>query len=241
MKKLLSPKVDFVFKSIFGQERNKPILLSLINAVLDRDESEQIAEIEILNTEITKDSRFEKGPILDLKVKDKLGRLYDIEIQCKNERAFVERIIYYWARIYGAQLQEGSHYHELHPVISIVFTDFTLFSHIERYHTLWGWREVHSGEILSNAAQIHFIELPKYNEMIEKTNHPLEKWISFFNEGDIMTREIIEKFEDPSLLQAYDELQRLSRDPAMHYYYESYLKSFNDRLNQLYHAEQKGL
>ena len=142
---LLSPKVDFVFKAIFGKEHNKPILLSLLNAVLGRDQTDQIIEIEILNTELGKNMKLGKGAILDLKVRDKLGQLYDIEIQCENESAFVERIIYYWSRIYGDQLEKGHDYYKLHPVISIVFTNFTLFSEIDRYHTLWGWRELESG------------------------------------------------------------------------------------------------
>ncbi|KYH30642.1 PD-(D/E)XK nuclease family transposase [Clostridium tepidiprofundi DSM 19306] len=40
----LNPKVDFVFKKLFGSEENKDILISFINSVLSEDE--QIADIE---------------------------------------------------------------------------------------------------------------------------------------------------------------------------------------------------
>jgi predicted transposase/invertase (TIGR01784 family) len=45
----LDPKVDVVFKQIFGSEKNKPVLISFLNAVLGWTGERQIVEVEILN------------------------------------------------------------------------------------------------------------------------------------------------------------------------------------------------
>ena len=49
-KGLLDPKVDFVFKNIFGSEKNPQILISFLNATL-RPKS-KITAVKIMGTDI---------------------------------------------------------------------------------------------------------------------------------------------------------------------------------------------
>ena len=49
---LLSPKVDFVFKRIFGNEKHPDILISFLNAVMKSKDS--IESVEIRNSDIDK-------------------------------------------------------------------------------------------------------------------------------------------------------------------------------------------
>ena len=49
---LLSPKVDFVFKRIFGDEKHPDILISFLNAVMKSKDS--IESVEIRNSDIDK-------------------------------------------------------------------------------------------------------------------------------------------------------------------------------------------
>ncbi|MBQ8651401.1 MAG: PD-(D/E)XK nuclease family transposase, partial [Alphaproteobacteria bacterium] len=37
MRQLLDPKLDYIFKNIFGVEKNKRLLISLLNAILDNN------------------------------------------------------------------------------------------------------------------------------------------------------------------------------------------------------------
>ena len=47
---LLDPKIDFVFKKIFGAENNKSVLIDFLNAVIkDKD---PIVEVELKNTDM---------------------------------------------------------------------------------------------------------------------------------------------------------------------------------------------
>ena len=47
---ILKPKNDYVFKKIFGDERNKDILIAFLKAVLKID----IEDVQILNSELSK-------------------------------------------------------------------------------------------------------------------------------------------------------------------------------------------
>ena len=52
MKGLLDPKMDFVFKNIFGSEKNPKILISFLNAVLKP--VNKITRVEVQGTDLEK-------------------------------------------------------------------------------------------------------------------------------------------------------------------------------------------
>jgi predicted transposase/invertase (TIGR01784 family) len=98
----LNPKIDLVFKKLFGSEENKDILMSLINAVLPHDQ--QIVELTIKNPYNVSDYAEGKLSILDIKAEDGRGNLYDIEMQIKGTTFYGRRTLYYWAKNFGSQL-----------------------------------------------------------------------------------------------------------------------------------------
>ena len=63
----ISPRIDLVFKKIFGVEENKDLLISLINAIVSAED--QVADITLLNPYTVKNFLSEKGSILDVKAK----------------------------------------------------------------------------------------------------------------------------------------------------------------------------
>ncbi len=238
---LLSPKVDFVFKALFGQEHSKPMLISLLNAVLERTDDDLIIEVELLTPELGKQSLLAKGPVLDIRAKDQLARIFDIEIQCQWHTMFRERMVYYWAQIFGNQLRVGHDYDKLRPVLSIVFTDFKMFAEIDRYHTCWMWQEREAGVTLTDMGQIHFIELPKFTAEVSDVADPLEKWVFFLKEGDKMSPEIVEKWKDENYRKALEELERLSQDPAMRMEYDSRMRMHRDYYSGMALSYKEGL
>ena len=220
---LLSPKIDFVFKALFGQEQNKPLLLSLLNAVLDRVDGKKMVEIELLNTELGKSLEGRKSPRLDLLAKDKEGRFFHVEMQAQSHNLFLERMLYYWARLFSNQLESGQEYKTLTPVISILFTDFVAVPELSDYYTCWMWKEVEHETILSDYGQIHIIEFPKFEESWDEANDLLEQWVFFLNEVDQMQYEPLPVWADDRLREAYKELERLSQKPELRALYEAQL------------------
>ena len=61
----MNPKVDFVFKSIFGNEKYPEILISFLNAVLKLPKEKKIIKVKIENPNIDKMDIEDKYSILD--------------------------------------------------------------------------------------------------------------------------------------------------------------------------------
>ncbi|WP_283697987.1 Rpn family recombination-promoting nuclease/putative transposase, partial [Clostridium perfringens] len=80
---LLNPQIDFVFKKIFGTEKNKPILINFLNAVIKP--TTPIKNVEIKNNDIDKDFIEDKFSRLDVKATTSNKEHINIEIQVKNE------------------------------------------------------------------------------------------------------------------------------------------------------------
>jgi len=107
MKPQIDPKVDYAFKHVFGRETNQPLLISLVDAVLQQPPEHAIAGLDLLNPFNEKDALDDKLSILDIKARDRSGRQFNLEMQLLAYGVFRPRAVYYWAKLHQAQLQEG--------------------------------------------------------------------------------------------------------------------------------------
>src|ERR1022692_3065183 len=100
----IDPTVDYAFKKLFGSEANTPVLMSLLDAVLSPPPDRRIVALEIINPFNDKETPDDKLSIVDIKARDQLGRLYNVEMQMQSSATFPDRALYYWAVLYGQQL-----------------------------------------------------------------------------------------------------------------------------------------
>ena len=100
MKKLfkITLRNDYAFKRVFGTEENKDVLQDLLECILDIP-PETIADLELLDKEFHKDSITDKTGALDVKLRLKNNTIIDIEIQNRWNSEFVQRTIFYWAKM----------------------------------------------------------------------------------------------------------------------------------------------
>ncbi|MGL5752542.1 MAG: Rpn family recombination-promoting nuclease/putative transposase, partial [Paraclostridium sp.] len=96
MKSLLDPKIDFVFKNIFGLDKNEQILISFLNATLKP--KHLITSLKVKNTDLEKSFLDDKFSRLDIKATTNNKEIINIEIQLKNEYNMVKRSLYYWSK-----------------------------------------------------------------------------------------------------------------------------------------------
>ena len=75
----IKPTVDFAFKRIFGSPENAPILIGLLNAILDFPRP--IIHVEILNPFSYQDFAEDKLIVLDIRARDSVGRSLNVEMQ----------------------------------------------------------------------------------------------------------------------------------------------------------------
>lgn len=81
MKLNINPKIDCVFKAIFGSEENKDILIHLLNAVLRPSSGGKIESVTILNPFNEKTFEGGKLSVVDIKAEDEYHRSFQIEMQ----------------------------------------------------------------------------------------------------------------------------------------------------------------
>ena len=167
--KLLDPTIDVVFKIIFADEKNKPLLISLLTSVMKP--SIPIREVEILNPEIPKEFSDDKGVILDIHVKLADGSRIDVEMQTSNFYNIRPRALYYWARTYSQQLKRGKihTYSKLCPTVCILILNYVEFRDCpQQLHSIFELKERTRGTLFLDHQTIHFIELPKLAEKDRK-------------------------------------------------------------------------
>ena len=174
---LMSPKVDFAFKLLFGDEKNKDILIAFLNAVLKMSEGE-IEGIELINTELLREFAEDRKGILDVRAKTKQGKQIDIEIQVLETEFMPERTLFYWSKMYTGQINVGDTYDRLKKCITINIVDFA-FLPVQKLHTSFHLLEDETGHKLTDVLEVHFLELPKlFDETIPKDeNDPTVEWM----------------------------------------------------------------
>ena len=109
---------DCAFKRVFGVEENKDILQDLLECILDIP-PESISGLELLDKEFHKDSITDKTGVLDVKLRLKNNTIIDIEIQNRWNSEFVQRTIFYWAKMYTENLKTSEVYTKLPKCITI--------------------------------------------------------------------------------------------------------------------------
>lgn len=177
--KILSPKVDFVFKRIFGNEQHLEVLISFLNAVLSPKDI--IKSVVLNNTNVEKNYIEDKFSILDIKATTDTGEIVNIEMQMKNEYNMDKRTLYHWSKMYSEQMGEGDSYSQLSRTICINLLNFKYLKEKE-YHNIFRVKNVETNEELTDVLEIHFIELLKLKiDEKSKYKNMLEKWLDFIN------------------------------------------------------------
>ena len=235
---LLNPKIDFVFKKIFGSEEHPEVLISFLNAVLKQ--KNKIVEVEIKNSDIEKAYIEDKFSRLDVKGKTNNKEIINIEIQLKNEYNMIPRSLYYWSKLYEEQLNEGDRYDKLSRTVCINILDFKYLKN-DRFHNGYRLKEIETNEELTDLQEIHFIEIPKLKKLSteEEVIDMLEGWVEFLRDPE---SEVVRKLEmtTKEIREAKDELYRLSRNEKERELYFLREKSLKDEISALANAREKG-
>jgi len=226
----LNPKIDLVFKKIFGTEQNKNVLKSLINSVLPKDE--QIVEITIKNPYNDTDFIGDKLSVVDIKATDEKGRWYDIEIQVKQQKFYGKRAIFYLSEIYSNQLNESDSYEKLRKTIIISLLDFDYFLNDKRYFRRCCYKDFDTGELYPELdfADLYFVELRKFDNELKNIKTTLDRWITFLNKATEYDNENLpNELKDPEIIQAMNTIETMSLNAKEREYYESEKKVMRDR------------
>ena len=234
---MLSPKLDIVFKMLFGNENNKDILKAFLSDMLDIPESE-LHNIRIKNPEIEPTSINEKYYRLDLNL-DIGDQLVNIEMQVRSEKYYPDRTLLYWSKLYSSQLEEGEPYSKLCPCISINILDFILFGEHEDVHSEFSVWDVEHNKKLSDKMQIHFFELKKVKDGIDKSNRK-NLWLQFIKSTKKEEFEMLKESGMSELDKAINNLYDINNNERLKEIARMREKAMHDRASELEEAIQTG-
>lgn len=235
MVKLLDPKMDFIFKNIFGSENNKEILISFLNATLKSED--KIKSVFIKNGDIEKEHLTDKFSRLDIKAITDKNEHINIEIQMKNEYNMIQRTLYYWSKLYEGQLKEGDNYSKLSRTICINILNFSYLNN-DKFHSAFRLKDIETNDELTDIQEIHFIEVPKLKDNSDEKDM-LVAWTEFLKDPESEKVRTLEMSIE-EIRKARQELVKISSDDRQRELYNMRRKAMLDESDALYNAEQKG-
>ena len=213
-KPLLEAKNDVVFKTLFSRSTPK-ITKAMLEAMLNT----KINKLELdKSTDLLNDNEEDKNGRLDLRAIIDGNVECDIEVQLETHKNMAERFVYYWAKMYAANLRVGHSYSDLRKTICIVILDdvFQKTKGIEDPKTVWKVTEdENKKQILTDHFELVIIELPKALKAYKKNkNDELLQWLMFLdNAKSEEVTQIMEENED--IKEAKEELEKISQDDIL--------------------------
>lgn len=235
-KGLLDPKVDFVFKNIFGSQKHPEILISFLNATLKP--KRKIVSVDIKKTDIEKQYIEDKYSRLDVKATTSNDEIINIEIQLKNENNMIKRSLYYLSKMYEEQLNEKEDYSKLVRTVCINILNFKYLK-TDNFHTGYRFKEIETNEELTDVMEVHFIEIPKLKDSNDEKDM-LVAWTEFLKNPESEKVRGLELSID-EIRQAKDELIKMSNDSTQRQLYDMRANSLRDKISELNAVEKKGI
>lgn len=210
--KLLNIQTDFVFKRVFGAEENKNVLISFLNAVLK--DHPHIEAIEIRNTEIPQFGDDGRGIRLDIQAQVGATEFIDVEIQCYATPDLKDRTVQYLAHMMVEHRDRSNTPSYANPQVIGVWilgencTDFP--NPVNRAMMTFEPTAQHGYRLLTDKAQVVFVELPKFRKEDPELSEGAKAWLTFLTNPENQEVRRVKEIQ-----QAYKTLERVSEDPQV--------------------------
>ena len=179
LSKFLSPKNDLAFKRIFGNKRNKDILIHFLNDIFSFKHN-QVIQVTFLKSNQDPEIVALRESIVDVLCENIIGDRFIVEMQVDKDPGFTKRAQYYAAKTYIEQRDKGIDYADLKQVTFLAITDFILFPTKKSYLCHHAMLDRESGEHALKDFSFSFLELPKFKKKKSELKTIVEKWAYFF-------------------------------------------------------------
>ena len=220
------PKMDIIFQAIFGEVGSENITKDFLEKILKRKiEKISLDKNPILRRELKDDKLGVLDIVTELDGKEKCN----IEMQLIDKNNIIERMLYYWSKMYTRQIKAGDDYKKLEKTIVILIADFNIKGLEEvEYHSTWKIIETNSVKklILTDKFELDIIELLKIKGRENEKDQLLDWQIFLENpESERVTRKME---ENENLKEAVEKLDRISEDEKMQRIIELREKAIRD-------------
>jgi len=165
MAKYLDPRVDFLFKRIFGG--HKELLISFLNSLLPLQEGQEIVTIDYLTPEQVPDNPLGKNSIVDVRCIDNFGRAFIVEMQSEWSNMFMKRLLANGAKAIVRQLDKeypddkAKRFQDLKPVYILAVINGS-FTKSKKWYHLVQLTDSEIPELKIKGLDYILLELPKF-------------------------------------------------------------------------------
>lgn len=202
----LDPKMDIVFKNLFGKKGNEDLLEDLLSGILDRDVECKVVVREGRVGELTANGKYGS---LDLMTFLTTGEEVDLDMQTLKQKALPERMVTYASYLTAENLEKQDNYTKLKKKLIIFMVDYNMYPDLDSavHETAVVFKENREKEF-TELHKYYIVELGKMDKV--KGNKRLYKWLAFLNQDKEALKEV---GKDKYIEKAEEELKYLAGDP----------------------------
>ena len=246
---ILPPTDDWIFKLLFGDERNQSMLIDLLKSFLELPQEEY--ELTYLDTYLKPETEEDKLGIVDVKVKTRTGKVINIEIQVNPVKNIGERLSFYKSKLIVEQIGRSELYKVIQRVICVCITSYELFPGVKEYLNDFRFYNTRNGLLFEEIPEeIYTLELSKATTrewraeslggMERSREEKLLDWLQFLKSRRREEFEMVAE-RNPEIRKAVDTLYDLSADEEVRAEYERRQKAWRDRQSQNEGYYQEGM
>jgi predicted transposase/invertase (TIGR01784 family) len=207
-KRFYPPSFDFIFKLVFGDQRNSRILSAFLIAALNLPE-EEFDHLAIIDPHLKREFQDDKMSILDVKVRLKSGVTVNVEMQVETSQDLRKRIAFATAKMLTEQIRRGEDYSRVERVAGIVICGGVLLSEEAGYYNTYSLRNAQSGAEFTDVLAISILEPGKLPD--EPDGGRLYDWGQFFR-AETAEEMAMAGARDPAIREAAAVVMELNED-----------------------------
>jgi predicted transposase/invertase (TIGR01784 family) len=234
---------DTVVHFLFGSLGNEPLLLHLLNAVLESDGQVPTKSVEVRNPFNPETFILEKRTILDVKATDARGDIFQVEFQTSERKTFADRMTYNAGKSFGGQMAKGDTYSLLKAVIAIAVTTFEMFPELVGIHNSFRLTaKADSSVVFAEKLQMHVLEACKEKiDRVRELPSALGAWTNFFFYSHLKSEdEMTTLLQDhPTVGQAYGKYRQFNQDERLRAIDEAHERYLHDLATDIEEAQER--
>ena len=240
MAKYLDPKNDLTFKRIFGEHPD--LVINFLNALMPLKADCLIEEIEYLPSEQVPDIVGKKNSLVDVKCKDKNGRVFLVEMQMLWTDDFRNRVVFNASKAYVRQLDKSKSYNLLKPVYTLAILNENFDNKTEQFYHHYSIVNCENTEEVIEGLQFVFVELPKFKPEKWSERKMAVLWLKFLRDvGEGMAKLPAELAENEQIRKAAELCEEGAFTPEEFARYEGYWDSVRTEITLLEGAKREGI
>ena len=228
----INPYTDFGFKKLFGTDLNKELLISFLNALLEKEEG-TITDLHYLNSERLGDLHDQRRMVFDVYCELENSEKIIVEMQKSEQQFFKERSIYYATTPIRDQTPVGPWDFHLKNVYTIGILNFSFPDNeypADSFRHEIKLLDVADKHVFYDKLNFIYLEMPKFSKKENELETMFDKWMfALQNLARLLERPAA--LQERVFTQLFEQAEIMQYTPQERSRYEESLKDYRDLIN----------